>query len=144
MTRDEIEAALANLAPKLDRLRALSTLDAFTAAASKGDPAAFAAFRAEADPIAAEVDAVMAAIGRALNEAEKKSATGNPAAMMTLAAKQRSAGAPHPLLSQWGDATPADWPACLAAADEHRRQFRFWASTVEDFRIRALKRIATL
>ena len=35
MTRDEIEAALMGLAPKLDQLRALSALDAFSAEVDK-------------------------------------------------------------------------------------------------------------
>ena len=147
-TRGDLDALFADIAPRLDRLRAICRFDDFAEGAAEvpaGEVAdCFAAHRAEAGPLAEEVDAALAAFARRLNAAEQAGCPPNPAARMLLAQSQRTGGAPYPLMDNWPEARPADWPAARAAAAQRRSGFAFWIGAVEDFRKRSAARIAKL
>ena len=148
----DANAVFANLAPAIAGVRQLATFPDFiaeapalSAAEAKARIAELeAAFRPEADAI----NAVLGGLAKDLNVAEKAKTVFNPAAMMKMAASQRTGGAPDPLpllfqeSPETGPLAHDDWQALLTFAESRRRYFTYWFGTLESFRKNAIRRAA--
>ena len=103
-----------------------------------------ATFRPQADAI----NQTLGALAKDLNAVEKSKTAFNPAAIMKMAASQRTGGAPDPLpllfqeSAETGPLKPEDWASLAKFVEARRRYFIYWFGTLESFRKNAIRRSA--
>ncbi len=150
----DAEAVFADIAPAIAGIRALTAFGAFAEDAPELPPAEakarIADLEAEFRPQADAINQALGALAKDLNTAEKAKTAFNPAAMMRMAASQRTGGAPDPLPllfqenADTGPLRPDDWPSLIKFAEARRRYFTYWFGTLESFRKNARRRSAAL
>lgn len=150
----DAEAVFTDIAPAIAAVRDLAQFvdfagdaPALPAAEAKAKIAALeATFRPHADAI----NQALGGLAKDLNASEKAKTAFNPAAMMKMAASQRTGGAPDPLPALFhenadtGALRPDDWPSLIKFAEARRRYFNYWFGTLESFRKNARRRSAAL
>jgi len=144
------EAVFADIAPAIAAVRDIARFPDFDDTAPKLSPADAKAKVAELEeafrPHADLINQALGALAKDLNAAEKQKTAFNPAAMMKMAASQRTGGAPDPLpmlfqeSPETGPLAPDDWQALSNFAEARRRYFVYWFGTLESFRKNAARR----
>ncbi len=150
----DAEAVFAELAPAIAAIRDLAQFEGF-----HDDAAALSATEAKAKidaleatfrPYADALNTQLSGLSKDLNAAEKAKTPFNPAAMMKMAASQRTGGAPDPLPALFhatADTGPLildDWASLVKFAEARRRYFTYWFGTLESFRRNAKRRSESL
>lgn len=146
----DAEAVFAELEPAIAAIRALSRFEDFSDSASELSQVEAKAKISELEeafrPHAEALNTRLAALAKDLNAAEKAKTPFNPAAMMKMAASQRTGGAPDPLPALFhesadtGPLSPDNWASLAKFAEARRRYFTYWFGTLESFRKNAARR----
>ncbi|MDG1970464.1 MAG: hypothetical protein P8I56_05725, partial [Paracoccaceae bacterium] len=94
------------------------------------------------------INQTLGVLAKDLNAVEKAKTAFNPAAMMKMAASQRTGGAPDPLpllfqeSAETGPLKPEDCASLAKFVEARRRYFIYWFGTLESFRKNAIRRSA--
>lgn len=149
----DAEAVFAELETAIAAIRVLARFEDFSAIAPELSPAEvntkIAALEVAFRPNAEALNIRLAALSKDLNAAEKARTPFSPAAMMKMAASQRTGGAPDPLpalFHETADTGPLrmdEWASVIKFAEARRRYFTYWFGTLENFRKNAERRSKT-